>query len=150
MDSKSLSENRDQSKVQMISSNILSRIESVGVVLSAVFIVITMLLTTLDVVLRYIFSSPIQGVYELESMMLVAIAYLGLSYIQSKRSHVAMDVLSANVHGPGKLVLNLLNDVIFLLIGVLFTWQMGISTLEAWQIGDIYPGSLKGIPIWPA
>jgi C4-dicarboxylate transporter, DctM subunit len=150
MDSKSLSENRDQSKVQMISSNILSRIESVGVVLSAVFIVITMLLTTLDVILRYIFSSPIQGVYELESMMLVAIAYLGLSYIQSKRSHVAMDVLSANVHGPGKLVLNLLNDVIFLLIGVLFTWQMGISTLEAWQIGDIYPGSLKGIPIWPA
>jgi C4-dicarboxylate transporter, DctM subunit len=130
-------------------SKLLSRIESAGVVLSAVFIVITMLLTTLDVVLRYVFRHPIPGVYELESMFLVAIAYLGLSYIQSKRSHIAMDALYVKVSGPGKLILQLINDSIFLAIGVLFTWRMGASTLYAFQIGDTYPGSIINFPIGP-
>ena len=149
MDSKSLPGVEDKSGAMTTYSKLLSRIESVGVVLSAVFIVIMMLLTTLDVVMRYVFNHPITGVYELESMMLVAIAYLGLSYIQSKRRHIAMDALSVKVHGPGKLVLWLLNDIIFLSIGVLFTWRMGVSTWTAWQIGDIYPGSLIHFPIWP-
>jgi C4-dicarboxylate transporter, DctM subunit len=149
MDAKSLPEMEEKAEAPTIYAKLLSRIESVGVVLSAVFIVITMLLTTLDVLLRYAFNHPITGVYELESMMLAAIAYLGLSYIQSKRSHIAMDALSIKVHGPGKLVLFLLNDIIFLSVGVLFTWQMGVSTWNAWQIGDIYPGSAIHFPIWP-
>ena len=131
-----------------IFSGLLSRIEKIGASISAIFIVAIMVTTTLDVFLRYVFNHPIKGAYELEEMMLVSIAYLGLSYVQSQRGHIRMDVLSSKASGSLQLVLRLLGDAIFLAIAIIITWQMGIATWNAWLIGDFFMG-LVHFPLWP-
>jgi C4-dicarboxylate transporter DctM subunit len=145
MESKSLSQ---IGKGNKIFSDLLFRIEKIGASISAVFIVVIMLLTTTDVVLRYVFNNPIKGAYELASMLLVSVAYLGLSYVQSQKSHIRMDVLSTKLSSSGQLVLQLLGDTIFLVIGVIITWQMGLATWHAWLIGDYFMGLVK-FPLWP-
>lgn len=46
------------------------------------------LLITLDVILRYFFSRPIKGSYELIEFMMVMLVFLGLAYTQTDRKSV--------------------------------------------------------------
>lgn len=127
---------------------LLARTEKIGVYISAFFILVMMVLTTIDTFLRDVFDSPIPGVYELHSMMLVGVLYLGLSFVQSQRSHIRMDVLSSRLNPTNQLVLQLLGDAIFLFIAVLITWRMGLQAWQAWVTGDFYYGVVR-FPLWP-
>jgi len=128
---------------------LLSNAERVATNISGVFIIVMMILTTVDVILRDFFNSPIKGNYELQEMMLVGIAYLGMSYVQSQRQHISMDVLPEYLSRANKLVLQLLGDVIFLLVAVFITWQMGLQAWNAWVNND-YTWGLIRFPFWPA
>ena len=75
----------------------LRKVERTGVILSGVIILLMMVMTAIDTLLRQIFGRPISGVYELESMLLVGVVYFGLSYIQSKRGHIRMDIISVRL-----------------------------------------------------
>ena len=61
--------------------------------ISGVCVTLMMFLTTLDVFLRFVFNSPIKGNYEFQEIMLVCVSFLGLSYVQSQRLHIVMDLL---------------------------------------------------------
>jgi len=126
----------------------LLKIEKSGAVISAAFILIMMVMTTIDTSLRFI-SKPITGVYELETMMMVVIVYFGLSFIQSQRGHIRMDLLSSKLSESNQLLLNFLSDVIFLCIAVLITWKMGDAAWKAWLTNDYYEGVVR-FAMWPA
>ena len=126
----------------------LFKIEKSGAIISAAFILIMMVLTTIDTILRFI-NKPVSGVYELESMMMVGIVFFGLSYIQAQRGHIRMDLLSSKLSKSNQYVLQLLGDAIFLIVGVLITWKMGIASWEAWVTGDYFEGVVR-FPMWPA
>jgi C4-dicarboxylate transporter DctM subunit len=128
---------------------ILAKIERVGVYISGLFILVMMVLTTIDTFLRDVLDRPMSGVYELSSMMMVGILYLGISYVQSKRNHIRMDLLSSKLSPNNQMVLQLLADVIFLSLAVIITWQMGLKFLNAWTTGDYYYGVVR-FPLWPA
>ena len=130
-------------------TSILGKIERVALYISALFILVMMVLTTIDTFLRDVLDRPISGVYELSSMMMVGVLYLGLSYVQSKRNHIRMDLLSSKLSPNNQLVLQLLADVIFLVLAVIITWQMGQKFLDAWTSGDFYYGVIR-FPLWPA
>ena len=74
---------------------------------AAVIILFMMLLTTLDVVMRYAFTRPLAGVYELQEFMLVRVVYLALSYVQSSNGHIYVDLLTNRFSEKGQAVLGL-------------------------------------------
>ena len=127
----------------------LSKVEKVGVILSGVIILLMMVITSIDTLLRQVLGRPISGVYELESMMLVGVVYFGLSFIQSKRGHIRMDIISVRLPASGQMVLQLLGDAIFLVVMVLITWQMGLQAWNAWVTGDYLAGVVH-FPLGPA
>ncbi len=51
-----------------------------------------MLLTTVDVVLRYIFSTPITGSLEITEFLLLITVASGIAYTGIKKAHVTVDV----------------------------------------------------------
>jgi TRAP-type C4-dicarboxylate transport system permease small subunit len=75
----------------------LGKVESIGLTISGILIVLMMVITTIDTFLRQAFNSPIPGVYELESMMLVAIVFLGIAYVQGQKRHISLDLVTSHL-----------------------------------------------------
>ncbi len=64
-------------------------------VLGNVVIVALVLLTVVDVVLRYIFNSPWENTYEFTSFMIASIGAFWIAYTASQGRHVAVDLFTA-------------------------------------------------------
>jgi TRAP-type C4-dicarboxylate transport system permease small subunit len=67
-------------------------IEIVGFV-ALIAIVIMMMLTTADVILRYLFDSPILGSFEMTELLMVSIAGLTLAWCTLKSGHIRVDII---------------------------------------------------------
>jgi len=68
-------------------------IEIVGFV-ALIAIVIMMLLTTVDVFLRYLFDSPLLGSFEMTELLMVSIAGLSLAWCTLKSGHIRVDIIT--------------------------------------------------------
>ena len=110
----------------------LAFIERTTAKISGICVTLMMIFTTLDVFLRYMFNSPIKGNYEFQEIMLVCVAFLGLSYVQSQRLHIVMDLLPEFLSDENQLIIRILGDTIFIFIAFLITWQTGIQTWMAY------------------
>lgn len=87
-------------------------LSAVGVVC----VVAMMVLTTADVVARYVFNSPTMWADEMASYLLVAIVFLGLAHNLRTDGHIRIDVITTHVGPRARLVL----EVFAYAVGVLF------------------------------
>jgi tripartite ATP-independent transporter DctM subunit len=124
----------------------ISKVERGGAILSGVFILIMMVMTTLDVILRYLFNSPITGNYELQPLLLVGVVFLAAASIQAKRSHIALDLVTAHISKSNQFAVMLFSDFIFLIFSSLICWQYILATRAAWLAHDYYWGLVKVPP----
>ncbi|MBW2368280.1 MAG: TRAP transporter large permease subunit, partial [Deltaproteobacteria bacterium] len=121
--------------------NTLARI--FGVV-GAVFLIGMVALSTIDVVLRYFFNSPIQGTIEIIELTMVVLVFLSIGYAQATKSHVKVEALSKFLKPRGQLVLDSIacfNSIVLLLLVIwrsaVFAFKTPESTLSL------------GIPVTP-
>jgi C4-dicarboxylate transporter, DctM subunit len=127
---------------------LLSIVERIGAIMSGSFILIMMLMTTLDVIFRYVFNSPIQGNYELQPLLLVGVVYLAAASIQAKRSHISLDLITSHLSKGNQSAMRIFSDLIFLTFAALVCWQFVLATHSAWVANDYYWGLVK-FPLWP-
>lgn len=116
---------------------------------SASIVLIMMLVTTSDVILRYLFNRPIAGAYELQEFLLVGVVFLSAAYIQAIKKHIIVDVFTVHLPMKTQAVVGFLGNVIFLFIFAIITWQSGLIAWEAWVIKDHTMGLIE-YPLWPA
>ena len=116
---------------------------------SAAVIGFMMVLTTLDVVLRYIFNSPLPGVYILCEMLMIGAVYPAAAYVQQQKGHVRVDVVIERIKGIPHSTLELSTLFLALLSFGLVCWQSGHLAWEAWITGDHEMGLVE-YPYWPA
>jgi len=62
-------------------------------IIGAVVLFAMMMLTTADVVMRYVFNAPLRGAFELTEVMLVVLIFSGLPVVSHNNKHVTMDVI---------------------------------------------------------
>ena len=75
-----------------------------------------MIVTTVDVILRKLpTGTSVRGSYDMTEMGMVVIVFFGIAYFQSERGHVRVDILYSRMSVKGKLAVNLLGDLLFLL-----------------------------------
>jgi len=117
--------------------------------ISAVLILFIMMVTVVDVVLRYIFKTPLKGSYEFCEIFFLSSVFLGLAYTQSFRGHVNVDILISRLSARTNLVLEICMLLISLLIGSLLIWQGTEAFLRSFSTGE-YRWGLIQIPLWPA
>ena len=76
-----------------------------------------MLLTTCDVIGRYIFNRPITGAYEISEAMMVTVVFFFVGYTQATNAHVAVDLIVKVLPGKLKLVIEIITQILsFLMI----------------------------------
>lgn len=80
--------------------DILKHLETVCQKASALgmfFFLLMVLITTLDVVLRYFLSSPLSGTMELTEFFMVIVFFTSVAYAQWTGGHIVMDVVTAKL-----------------------------------------------------
>lgn len=102
--------------------------------ISAITLFIMMLWIFVDVTLRSLFNSPIQGTIEITGeYLMVILVYLMLSNTHKVEGHVSVDSiqkkLSGRVKNIVKFITNLISAVFFLTIGIL-NFQEGLEYLD--------------------
>lgn len=124
----------------------LRPIEFAAVVCAGAMMVLAMVLTSLDAILRYAFSAPISWQYQLtSSYLLVGMICLALAWTYRRGGYVRVDFLIASLPRPlGHGLLRLASLLSAAYIGLL-TWTAGVRFWSAYSTNEILFGDIN----WP-
>lgn len=118
-------------------------------IISAAIIGLMMLITTGDVVLRYIFNHPLPGMFILCEMFMVCAVYLSVAYVQQQKEHVRVDIIIDKLKGGPRIAIELSILIVSIAAFGLVFWRTGLNAWEAWMTEDHAMGLVE-YPYWPA
>lgn len=79
---------------------------------SAAVLFAMMLITTVDVIGRYMFNKPLAGGFELTEMMLAALIYCGLPLVSKRREHIVIDTFDIFMSRAVKRFFDVVADIV--------------------------------------
>lgn len=103
----------------------------------------------LEVVLRYIFNSPLGwNVYFIERYLMVGMVFLGLPYTHHTKSHVAVDVVFNQMSKTFKNLAEAVSIIVIISVLLLVIWGGAASAYDSWALGESPPPGGAVLP-WP-
>lgn len=108
---------------------------------------VLILLLTIDVSLRYIFSAPLLWGSEVSALILSLVFFAGLPQVTATNSHIRMDMLYRLMGTRAKIVADIVAGLCGTLFAILLTYQSLSSCFEMyrWQEG----AEMVELPYWP-
>ena len=115
--------------------------------IGSVFLVAMMIITTVDVIGRYIFNRPIPGANEIAEFIQVTVVYCGVAYTALKKGHVAVDVLFNRLSQRSQDFLFSFTSLVGTALFALIAWQSVVQSLVFKAATRSSP--VLEIPLWP-
>lgn len=113
--------------------------------LAGVVLLLLMLFTTLDVVMRYFFNAPFRGSLEATEFSMALIVFLGVAYCGWVGGHIGVDLFEKLLEKPSMrfipVIVNLVGSALFAVIAVTVVNE----TFEAWTQAS----NMLRMPHWP-
>lgn len=106
-------------------------------------------LTVADVASRNFRGQSILGVIEISTLLLVAIAFLGLAAAEINGKHVSVSLVEERLGRRTRLILSVIRSVLLLVLGVALVVGMFFVFEGAIQRGETTNDILR-LPTWPA
>jgi TRAP-type transport system small permease protein len=116
-----------------VSSNWLDRVLGAA---AALLLFILMLLTTVDVVSRYLFNWPLRGAFEITELLLLSLIFAGLPLASRAGEHVTLDFIDHALSPAGRRWLQRLMDLLCGLILLGLAWRVWIKADKIAAYGD--------------
>ena len=113
-----------------------TRLKNAQVRLAMIALVIMMCSTCVDVVLRFLFNSPIHGAYDIVEACLVVFVFHGMSASFFARKNIVIDIVDSIVSRRIERALVRLSDVVSIALLVLISVAMISPALQAYDYGD--------------
>lgn len=111
-------------------------------------ILLLVLLATINVLGRWLFSSPISGYIDWVEQAMAFIAFFGVAYTQRMGGHIRMDILVGRLRGRLLWFTELVTTCLMLLVTSVLIYGSYLHFWRAYSIGD---SSLDiNLPTWPA
>lgn len=104
-------------------------------------------LTCLDVFMRYFFNQPIAATYDLVSLMGAVIAAFAMPYTMLMRGHVAVDLVVRKLSRKKQLVVETLTHIVGLILFLIMVWQCYVLASDMKAAGEVMPTIL--LPFYP-
>lgn len=105
------------------------------------------LLTALDVGLRFFLNRPITASYELSEMLMGIFSPVALLYCAYKNAHVCVDILFEHLGPALRRACLVFSEAVMLSCAALLAWQSWYLILELREFGFTSP--TLGLPTWP-
>jgi TRAP-type C4-dicarboxylate transport system permease small subunit len=98
--------------------------------IAAVTLGFMMMLTVVDVFLRYIFDAPITGAIEISELMMVVLVFPALGWIAIERSHIRVDLVVTLLSRRVGLIVEIITLLLTLGTYGYITWQSMLESRE--------------------
>jgi TRAP-type C4-dicarboxylate transport system permease small subunit len=95
-----------------------------------------MLLTTADVIGRYVFNWPLRGAFEITELSLLALIFAGLPLASRTDEHVTLDFIDLLLGTSGRQLLRRLIDLVCGIIILGLAWRVWIKAGKIAAYGD--------------
>ena len=115
--------------------------------ISQIALVLMMFLTAADVILRYIFNSPILFAQEITEFSLVVCVSLGLSYCAIEKNHVSVDIIASKLPKRVLAVLDCFTGMLTIVFFLIIAWRSFIHM--AYLAGNRVTSLTLFIPVYP-
>jgi TRAP-type transport system small permease protein len=104
--------------------------------IAAIALVVMMLVTVLDVFMRYVFNNPVRGSYDLVESTLVVFVFHGIAAGFLSRANIVIDLF--DIFAPKRLVSICIrfSDVVTIVALAILIYAMITPAVQAWQYGD--------------
>jgi TRAP-type C4-dicarboxylate transport system permease small subunit len=106
-----------------------------------------MMITTADVIGRYIFNRPLRGAFEITELLLLTLIFAGLPLVSRADEHVTLDFIDSALGVRGRALLRRLVDVLCGLIICGLAWRVWIKAGKIGGYGDTT--DVLRIPVGP-
>ena len=116
-------------------------------IISSTLLIVLMLMTVIDVVMRKWFGLPFSGSYELTMLMLSLIVLFAFGYANDFKEHVVIDIFYERMPYGMKKFCSILTTVLALVMTAVLTFVVFRQGIRLMASGGI-TFSLK-IPLWP-
>jgi TRAP-type C4-dicarboxylate transport system permease small subunit len=104
--------------------------------LAAGALIILMMVTVLDVLMRYLFTRPIRASLDTVEVMLLIFVFNGMAAAFFGRRHIVIDLLDGVLGACMTSVLIRIADILSVLCLLLLAWAMLLPGSQAYQYGD--------------
>jgi len=106
-----------------------------------------MLLTCLDVSMRYFLSRPIAGTYDIVSLLGAVLASFAMPYTMLQKGHVAVEILIQTLSRGTQLIIETGTHVLGILLFLVLVWQSVVLAQDMKAAGEVTPTLL--VPFYP-
>ncbi len=114
--------------------------------IASLALVAMMLVVVADVVLRFVFNTPVRGAYDVVSAALLVMVFFGIGPVIARGSEILIDLIDPALPPAGLRALRVIAAVGTLAAFLFIGWSMIEPAQNAWRYGD---RSLElGMPVW--
>ncbi|MDX3895262.1 TRAP transporter small permease [Pusillimonas sp.] len=103
---------------------------------AALFLMVMMVLTFIDVIGRYFFHSPVNGVYELTEVLLAFVVFFALPLVTLENGHITVSLFDPWFKGVGRKIKELLISLMMVFVQAVMTWRLGLQARDLVSYGD--------------
>jgi TRAP-type C4-dicarboxylate transport system permease small subunit len=128
-------------------TQILAQFNRLAVFLSMLALMLTSMILTYSVVVRYFLHQPTDWQDEASVFMLVGMIFLCSAHVQSLRGHIGIEALAGFLSPTANKVRMLIVDVVSFLFCTFFSWKSWTLFHEAWVDGQT-TSSTFAPPLW--
>jgi TRAP-type C4-dicarboxylate transport system permease small subunit len=125
----------------------VTRLGSFFNILASASLFAMIMLTCLDVSMRYFFNRPIAGTYDVVSLMGAVLASFAMPYTMLEKGHVAVEILIERLSRSKQLVIETATHTAAIVLSLVLVWQCMVLALDMKAAGEVTPTLL--IPFYP-
>jgi TRAP-type C4-dicarboxylate transport system permease small subunit len=135
------------SKLAGFTERVLSPVTKFFSKIGSGILVVMVIITVADVIGRRFLNLPVKGSYELGEMLLVIVVFFNLPYTEIQDGNVSIDILFIRFGQRTQRIIQSLMYILFLVISILFAWQLFVLAFDEWSEGFIT--TVLKIPTYP-
>jgi len=125
---------------------LLRPLEVLMAYVAGVLVLVLMVLGVVEVIGRSAFNNPVHGNLDIVEQLMVPVAAFGIAYCQSKFGNVRMTLLTQNVHGRAKWLVEALSYAIGMFVVFVYLKGSYMNLQRSLTLGGDTPEI--GIPLW--
>jgi len=125
----------------------VTRISDFFNMIASAALVLMMVLSCADIFMRYLFSRPITGTYDVVGLSGAVLVSFALPYTMLKKGHVAVELLVQSLSRGKQLVIETFSHLLGISLFLVMVWQAILLSRDMKAAGEVTP--TVHLPFYP-
>ena len=93
-------------------------------VVGVAFLFVMICVTFVDVIMRYIFNHPFEGMWAITEVMMIVAIFLAVAHTQNEKGHVSVDAITSRLAPRARTVMEFITTLLGLGIFIVVDWRI--------------------------